>query len=237
MNAPTTTPTLQPGEVAQTFMTHRMSDAAILALNTGREDERRRIHDALVRSLAASPGALQHLVILGPRGFGKSFTARVAQIQAAALASAQAPIPFVLLPEEQINLTRSPQALPDYIAHRLSDLRLGQDTTWTSAMFQWPDDAARDRQWREACARLEIELDHSLPSGRGLAVVVIENFDQLLANVFRNAIDEQRLRAWLDREGNRLMLIATATGAVDFDYERPLFQALQSVRLKPWEPE
>ncbi|MBL8299133.1 MAG: hypothetical protein JNN30_12410, partial [Rhodanobacteraceae bacterium] len=46
-----------------------------------------------------------------------------------------------------------------------------------------------------------------------------------------------RLRAWLDREGNRLMLIATATGAVDFDYERPLFQALQSVRLKPWEPE
>jgi tetratricopeptide (TPR) repeat protein len=224
-------------EVAQTFLTHRMSHAAILAVRTGREREFAILRDALARSLDAAPGALQHVVIYGPRGFGKSFTARVAQIHAQDMASADVPIPFVLLPEEQINLTRNPHALPDYIAHRLKDLHTGEDRSWANAMFQWPDPQAHARLWTEACVRLETELDAALPAGKGLAVVVIENFDYLLATVFKDELDEQRLRAWLDRPSNRLMVIATATGSVDIDYERPLFQAFQSIPLEPWPPE
>ncbi|MDG4595339.1 MAG: hypothetical protein P9F75_06550 [Candidatus Contendobacter sp.] len=224
--------------LVQTFMTHRMSDAVIRALATDREQETGRIMDAVRRSLAAAPGALQHIVIYGPRGFGKSFVARLVQIETAELAAARGlPLPFVLLPEEQHNLTRNPHALPAYIAHKVADLRTGEDRSWAGAMFQWPDPEKEARQWDEAVDQLERELDLSLSAGQGMAVVVIENFDVLLANVFKEDAAEQRLRKWLDRPRNRVMLIATATGSVDMDYDRPLFQAFQSIRLEPWSQE
>jgi len=224
--------------LVQTFMTHRMTDQVIRALATGREQETGRIMDAVWRSLAAAPGALQHVVIYGPRGFGKSFVARLVQIETAELAAVLGrPIPFVLLPEEQHNLTRNPQALPAYIAHKIADLRTGEDRSWAGAMFQWPDPEKEARHWDQAVDQLEGELDLSLPDGRGLALVVIENFDLLLASVFKEDTAEQRLRKWLDRPRNRIMLIATATGTVDMDYERPLFQAFQSIRLEPWSQE
>lgn len=224
--------------LVQTFMTHRMTDEAIRMLATGREKETERVMDAVRRSLAAAPGALQHVVIYGPRGFGKSFVARLVQIETAQLAAAHGvPIPFVLLPEEQHNLTRNPHALPAYIAHRIADLRTGGDQSWSGAMFQWPDPEQEARQWELAVKQLEGELDRFLPRGQGMAIVVIENFDLLLASVFRDEAAEQRLRQWLDRRNNRLMLIATATGSVDMDYERPLFQAFQSIRLEPWSPD
>ncbi|MDG4549035.1 MAG: ATP-binding protein [Candidatus Contendobacter sp.] len=221
--------------LVQTFLTHRMTDETIRTLATGREQEIGRIMDAVRRSLGAAPGALQHVAIYGPRGFGKSFVARLAQIETADLVAARGvPIPFVLLPEEQHNLTRNPHALPAYIAHKVADLRTGEDRSWAGAMFQWPDPEKEARQWDEAVDQLERELDLSLPAGRGMAVVVIENFDVLLASVFKEDVAEQRLRKWLDRPRNRIMLIATATGSVDMDYERPLFQAFQSIRLEPW---
>ncbi|MGB2682414.1 MAG: hypothetical protein WBE39_13985, partial [Candidatus Competibacter sp.] len=212
-----------------------MTDEAIRMLATGREQETGRIMEAVRRSLEAAPGALQHVAIYGPRGFGKSFVARLVQIETADLAAARGlPIPFVLLPEEQHNLTRNPHALPAYIAHKVADLRTGEDRSWAGAMFQWPDPDKEARQWDEAVDQLERELDLSLPAGQGMAVVVVENFDSLLASVFKEDTVEQRLRKWLDRPRNRLMLIATATGSVDMDYDRPLFQAFQSIRLEPW---
>ncbi|HRD68493.1 MAG TPA: hypothetical protein PKY50_20390, partial [Candidatus Competibacter sp.] len=221
--------------IIQTFMTHRMTDEAIRMLATGREQETGRIMEAVRRSLGAAPGALQHVAIYGPRGFGKSFVARLVQIETADLAAARGlPIPFVLLPEEQHNLTRNPHALPAYIAHKVADLRTGEDRSWAGAMFQWPDPDKEARQWDEAVDQLERELDLSLTAGQGMAVVVVENFDSLLASVFKEDTVEQRLRKWLDRPRNRLMLITTATGSVDMDYDRPLFQAFQSIRLEPW---
>lgn len=215
-----------------------MSDKSILSLATDREPQQKKVQGAVKRSLLAAPGALQHCVIYGPRGFGKSFMTRLIQIETQNLALTQAlPIPFVLLPEEQQNLTRNPHALPSYIAHRLADLRSGEDSSWGQAMFQWPEPNREAELWDEAIIRLELELDLSLPEGCGLAIVVIENFDLLLTTVFKDPTAEQRLRKWLDRPKNRLMLIATATGSVDMDYDRPLFQAFQSVKLSPWSQE
>lgn len=216
-------------------MTHQMSDESIRILATGREDETQQVKDAVGRSLQAAPGALQHVVLYGPRGFGKSFMARLVQIETGNLAASEgALIPFVLLPEEQQNLTRNPHALLAYIAHRLTDLREGADRSWTGSMFQWPDPSREAQLWADSAEALERELDLSLSNGKGIAVVVIENFDFLLANVFKDETDEQRLRKWLDRPDNRVMLIATATGSVDMDYDRPLFQAFQSITLEPW---
>ncbi|GEO80827.1 ATP-binding protein [Pararhodospirillum oryzae] len=221
----------------QTFMTHRMTDDAVRALATGREEETAQVLDAVRRSHAAAPGTLQHVLIYGPRGFGKSFLTRLVQIRAGDLDTESAPLRFVLLPEEQKNVTRNPHALLAYIAHKLADLRTGEDGSWTESMFQWPDPAKEAAHWNEAANTLEAELDRSFPGGQGLAVVAIENFDFLLSSLFKEEIAEQRLRGWLDRPGNRVMVLATATGTVDMDYDRPLFQAFQSIRLRPWTPE
>ncbi len=223
-----------PDLLVQTFMTHRMSDEAILALCTGREKEIKRLKEAFARSLAAAPGPLQHVVIYGPRGFGKSFMVRLMQIEINKLATDDRPLPFVLLPEEQHNLTRNPHALIDYISHKLNDIRTGEDQSWTDAMFQWPDPKQQQALWTQAVKNLELELDQCLGTSKGMAIVVVENFDSLLTSVFKSDEAEQRLRKWLDRRQNRVMFLATATGTVDMDYERPLFQAFQPIRLEPW---
>ena len=83
----------------RTFMTHDMRDADIAALSTGRDDEFNRIMAAIAMSREASPGPLQHVVVYGARGFGKSFMTRRVQIAAGQLDKTQNPVAFVLLPE------------------------------------------------------------------------------------------------------------------------------------------
>lgn len=216
--------------VVRTFMTQDMTDDDILTLSTGREPELARIVDAIERSRKAAPGALQHLVLYGNRGFGKSFMTRRVQIEVAAR---WPDTPVLLLPEEQHGLQRDPHALLDTIALKLADSRSGGNSSYEEGHFRWPSADAAARLWTEAETRVEQALDAALPTG-GIAVVVVENFDILLRRLFREDVDEQRLRRWLDRPGNRLMLFATATGTVDMDYDRPLFQAFESVRLEPW---
>ncbi len=127
----------------QTFMRHRMDDASIRMLAIGRDAETRWVMDAVARSLDAAPGALQHVVLVGSCGIGKSFMARLVQIESAGLAEVRGlPLPFVLLPEEQHNLTRNPHALPAYIARRLADWRTGEDHSCSPRYWR-----PRTRSW------------------------------------------------------------------------------------------
>lgn len=230
----------------QTFMTHRMSDKNITLLATGREREFAEAMVAVEKSLAAEVNqALQHVVIYGPRGFGKSFMTRMIQVELNKRARNQAAdkqnsqtsgkqTAFILLPEEQQNLNRNPHALLQYLTLKLKDWQTGQDSSWQSAMFQWPDKKRMTSLWKGAYEELEKQLDECFPEGDGLVIVAIENFDILLNSVFKDEAAEQLLRKWLDRRNNRIMLLATATGTVDMNYDRPLFQAFLSVRLNPW---
>ncbi|TAD88650.1 MAG: ATP-binding protein, partial [Alphaproteobacteria bacterium] len=221
--------------IVRTFMTHEMSDSDIVAVSTGREAEFQRIMGAISRSRAASPGTLQHVVLYGSRGFGKSFMMRRVEIALGQHDHGDGPVRFLLLPEEQHNLQKSPYALLTYITVLLK--QQDSDAAFEEAKFQWPKPGEAARRWTEAAEKLEEALDHSLPNGQGLVVVAVENFDTLLATLFAEQEDEQRLREWLFRSGNRLMLLATATGTVDMDYDRPLFQAFETVRLTPWTTE
>lgn len=216
--------------IVRTFMTQNMADEDILALSTGRESELARIIGAIERSRKAAPGTLQHVVLYGNRGFGKSFMTRRVQIEAT---KRWPGIPFALLPEEQHSLQRDPHALLDTIALKLRDAHSGDDTAYQEGHFRWPTKDDREQRWQEAETRVEQALDTALPNG-GIAVVVVENFDILLRRLFKDDVDEQRLRRWLDRRNNRLMLFATATGTVDMDYDRPLFHAFESIFLEPW---
>lgn len=218
--------------VVRTFMTHEMTDADIVAVSTGREEEFGRIIAAVSRSRSATPGALQHVVLYGSRGFGKSFMMRRVEIALQQTPPDNKPITFLLLPEEQHNLQKSPHAFLDYITVLLT--KTEGDEAFAEAMFQWPKPDEAARRWKESAAKLEAALDVALPDGKGLVIVAVENFDSLLKTLFANNEDEQRLRDWLFRQKNRVMLLATATGTVDMDYDKPLFQAFESVRLQPW---
>ncbi len=218
----------------RSFMTHRMGDAEILALSTGRERELSRILAAVERSRKAAPGSMQHLVLYGARGFGKSFMARRVEVE---LRKEAPTLPYLLLPEEQHNLQRSPHAFLELIAANLEHRDGEEDLGFTETHFRWPKKGEEQRQWDQAAVRLEAALDRAFADGKGPAIVVVENFDTLLATLFKEPKDEQRLRRWLDRPGNRVMLFATATGTVDMDYERPLFKAFETVRLSPWSGE
>jgi tetratricopeptide (TPR) repeat protein len=193
---------------------------------------------AIQRSRKASPGSLQHVVLYGSRGFGKSFMTRKVQIAAAQLPDdGRGPVLYVLLPEEQDNIQRNPHALLDTVRIKLANLRASGDSAYEEAHFFWPKPDMAAKFWDEATKNLEAALDTALPAGQGLVVVAVENFDIMLATLFRDEEDEQRLRLWLDRPGNRVMLLATATGTVDMDYDRPLFQAFEPIRLPPWTPD
>ncbi|WP_143015361.1 ATP-binding protein [Alloyangia pacifica] len=207
-----------------------MADDDILSLATGREPELARIMNAVERSMRVAPGTLQHLVLYGNRGFGKSFTTRRVQI---AVAERWPDIPFLMLPEEQHSMQRDPHSLLDTIALKLSDSRSGADSAYDEGHFRWPTAKDSAKRWDASESEVERALDLALPGG-GIAVLVVENFDILLRKLFHEDLDEQRLRRWLDRKSNRLMLFATATGTVDMDYDRPLFHAFETVRLEPW---
>ena len=218
--------------LVQSFMTHRLADEDVRALSTGRDAEFRRVMSDVRRSRRAAPGTLQHVVVYGARGFGKSFMMRRVQVELER--DDEEPVLFVLLPEEQHNLQRSPHAFLDTIALGLSDAAHGTAESFAEGHFRWPNPKEDARHWSEAATRLEERLDEVLSGRRGLAVVAVENFDILLRTLFRDEEAEQRLRQWLDRRGNRVMILATATGTVDMDYDRPLFKAFDPVRLTPW---
>lgn len=222
-------------------MTHRMSATAVRALATARDREVAQVMAAIDGALADPAATRQHAVVYGPRGSGKSFLMRLVELAVAdrGLGDRAA---FVLLPEEQYNIKTAPRLL-EVVAARLAG-RPWQDSGYR---MDFRDPAAA---WRDAVAMLDTALDARFGAGQGLAIVGIENFDALLKRLFgadlppagagmspaaaerRSA--EERLRKLMARRGGRLMLLATATGTVDMDYERPLFRAFLDIDLRDW---
>ncbi|MCB1819995.1 MAG: hypothetical protein KDI73_00235, partial [Candidatus Competibacteraceae bacterium] len=104
--------------------------------------------------------------------------------------------------------------------------------------------------WEAAITELEAALDQRFGPGLGRVVAMVENFDTLTRNLFGSGVAarkktasaraieqnaaEQLLRKLMNRKDSRLMLIASATGTVDQDYERPLFQAFKTIDLRIW---
>lgn len=231
-------PTRTPRQRAvETFNTHLMSDALVRHLATGRDDELADIM-AAVRQAASRPQAPPPaLIVYGERGSGKSFLMRLVQMACAEVSG----VACVLLPEEHYNI-RSPQKLLQVVATQVR----GQ--AWTEAAWAL-DPRPAEQAWEEELAGLQTALDARFGPGQGLAVVLLENLDLLLAKLFgatapepgaRNpaavarAQDEERLRKLMNARGGRFMLVASATGTVDMDYERPLFQAFRPVDLSAW---
>lgn len=227
----------------ETFNTHRMSAAVIQAVKTARDSELAEVMRAVRRAADQPQQTAQHLIVYGERGSGKSFLMRLVEIEIERLAREEGlPIAPALLPEEQYNIRAAPQLIQAIAAKVRGE-------NWTFAMDFRPLAEA----WEAAVAELDAALDRRFGPGLGLVVAMVENFDTLTRNLFggsavtqkktasARAIEqsaaEQLLRKLMNRKGSRLMLIVTATGTVDLDYERPLFQAFKTLDLRIWTPD
>lgn len=201
------------------FNPHAMADSQVRLLSTGRD----RLISAVVEALTGGPGIRQQVLVTAPRGFGKSFFARAVQL---AIADEARPARVTILPEEQRNVS-TPASLLREITRGLTGAPAD------SVAGQFLDDPPG--AWEAARANLDAALAGFDP--KIIQIVVIENFDDLITQVFEEPSDQSKLRALL-AESEHLAILATATSAqFDQDYEQRLFHAFAKFSLLPWTEE
>lgn len=209
------------------FNPYDFSDEQVARQATGREALLDRIMRVIRANAAMAQPPNQHLLVLAPRGMGKSFLVRMVQLATHALKDG--PVVFARLSEEQLNVS-APELLLEEI-RRVLERRPPEEVR-----VRW--NAGSETEWTGALARLR-ETIAGLPGfadDRGLVVVSIENFDLLIEDVFAASAAQSRLRDLLANEP-RLMLLATATKPADEDADKRLFQAFQREHIAPWKAE
>jgi tetratricopeptide (TPR) repeat protein len=227
----------------ETFNTHRMTAEVVQAVATARDLELAEIIKAVRRAASQPQQVAQHLIVYGERGSGKSFLMRMVEIEIERLAREEGlQVAPALLPEEQYNIRTAPQLI-------LAIAAKVRGAGWEDSAFTLEFRPLAEA-WQAAVDELDAALDQRFGPGQGLAVAMVENFDTLTSSLFGSsavtqkksassrAIEqnnaEQLLRKLMNTKGSRLMLIAAATGTVDQDYDRPLFQAFKTIDLRVW---
>lgn len=227
----------------ETFNTHRMTAEVVQAVATARDLELAEIMKAVRKAASQPQQTAQHLIVYGERGSGKSFLMRMVEIEIERLAREEGvQVASALLPEEQYNIRTAPQLI-------LAIAAKVRGAGWEDSAFTLEFRPLAEA-WQAAVDELNAALDQRFGPGQGLAVAMVENFDTLTSSLFGSsavtqkksassrAIEqnnaEQLLRKLMNTKGSRLMLIAAATGTVDQDYDRPLFQAFKTIDLRIW---
>lgn len=207
------------------FNPHELSAGTVLSVATGREHPLDRIL-SIVRANLTSPTP-QHVIVSAPRGYGKSFFLRYVQIKLDEIAKAEnIPIAMALLPEELPHVKE-----PEMLLAEIRRTFLGEPADTIGVSWIADDGQA----WDEQVARLDAAIEDRFDGRPGLLVAAVENFDLLLKKAFAKQVQATRLRGLLTRRGSRLMLVAaSARGAFDRNYDRPLFKAFEEISFEPW---
>jgi tetratricopeptide (TPR) repeat protein len=204
------------------FNPREMDDATVLALSTGRGP----LLEELLRTITerlAHPAPGRHWLVTGTRGAGKSYFLRLAQSHAHQRWRS-GEMRLVLLPEELPNVF-SPHQFLDEISRMVRRDRGSADVGQVAA-WRVPDPA---QAWKHSLAALLTSFDEPL------LVVGIENYTELLRQVFTDEASAALLRKLMAEEP-RLMLLATAVdGSVDEDYSQILFRQFEHHALPAWD--
>ena len=211
------------------FNPYDFDDKQILRQSTGHEPLVKRILQTIKSNLEQRQPPNQHLMVVGNRGMGKSFLVRRIQLEVTHLTKEGAPLVFVRLPEEQLNIS-TPELLLDEIC------RILKGTPAASVRVKWK--SGDEQAWHQSVAALrsEIARQPGFTDGAGLLVISVENFDVLLNDVFDNESAQSRLRELLAEEP-RIMLLTTSTTPADNKHNKRLFHAFRREQLPGWEPD
>src|ERR1041385_2668792 len=207
------------------FNPHELSADVVVAVATGRDKELEHILSVIRNNLSAP--VIQHIIVSAPRGYGKSFFLRYLEVRVSEIAEKEnLPIAMALLPEELPHV-KEPDTLIAEV--RRTFLRLSPE----SVEVRWIEDDGV--AWDECVETLDRSIDKHFGDRKGLLIAGVENFDLLAKKAFAKPGPSGRLREFLTRPGNRVMLLAaSARGAIDAEYDRPLFKVFEEVPLQPW---
>lgn len=207
------------------FNPHELTPRVVLSVATGREKPLEQILSVIRNNLDAP--VKQHIIVSAPRGYGKSFFLRYVEVKVGEIAKAEGlPIAMALLPEELPHVKE-----PDTLVAEIKRTFLSEPADTVSVRWLEDDGTA----WEDAIFQLDFAIKERFGAGRGLLVAGVENFDLLVKKAFAKPVQSGRLREFLVRPGNRIMLLAaSARGAFDRSYDLPLFKAFDEVVLEPW---
>ena len=206
------------------FNPHEFPESTVRAIATGREADLAEV----LRTVRGNLGSetIQHVLLTAPRGYGKSFMMRHIQLELERIAREERLALRVVLMPEELPHVKEPETLIRELTRELTG------GAATDAELTWHEDEGE--AWDSAVLDLRAAIAQQVGEG-GLFVAEVENFDVLLRRAFPSEVDVQRLRNLLNESGGRMMLIAaSATGAVDRDYDCTLFHQFSEIRLEPW---
>ena len=204
-------------DIAQ-FLTYDMSDEQILTLNTGRKKELEFVLKVIEENKKRGR-SLQHILLNGPRGIGKSFFLRLVQIEVKQRGLGQ----MLLLHEEQHNIHQPADLLREINA------RLGG--TKSEAIGAW------NSQGREAWNRQTQDLNDFLSADNISDLIIgIENIDMLLntGGAFAKKADQFLLREFLTHQRRCMFLATTLYPDLDVEYGKAFFHTFAKHELAPW---
>lgn len=205
------------------FNPYSMADDDITYLATGREAELSTILNT-VEGNRKNYDSNQHLMIVGPRGMGKSFLIQLLKVN---ISQTFPELIVVQLPEEQSNI-KGPAAFLDVIT---------QAITKTPRQRQFAQfGQEKSEAWDGALKSLRQVMNKHKKNAPNLQVVVtVENFDILLERCFKVKADESKFRAMLVEEYGLMFVTSTLRGELDLEANNRLFHAFNHIRLKPWD--
>lgn len=207
------------------FNPFSMEDDVILELSTGRDKECKVILEIIDRNARAKDGnPLQHILLIGPRGMGKSFFLRLIQVQVKLKDISE----FVLLPEEQLNIYQ-----PADLIRQIRNKFLGNKDAAGIAMWSSGD---IEGEWNKEIEDLEKALAQRNCSH---IVAAVENFDLLLEK--NGAFSDNRsaglLRKFLTEKPWITLIATTLYPDIESQYEYPIYHFFARHELKRWEEE
>ena len=207
------------------FNPHQMDDETVLALATGRKQALAIALDTLADNREGQGAERQHLLVVGPRGRGKSFFLKYLRIHFERDERFQNSR-FISLPEEQSNV----RFASDFVRMILSQVT---GTGYQSVAAYWREP---EELWQKAYAELEDWCKAQLALYSDfLLVVVVENFQDLLERMDESG--EHRIRHMMEHLPGFVLIGATPFSRVDSDYNRPLFHIFKELQIERWTSE
>ncbi len=204
------------------FNPYSMDNDLILKLNTGREKDFNFVLD-IIKNNIKRKDSIQHILLNGPRGMGKSFFLILLDIKLKELNLAD----FVLLPEEQVNIYQPVDLIREVKNHFLKKEFPPSISNW----FYEGKEA-----WDKEVNGLEKLMAESKFSH---LVVAIENLDLLLGKGGAFETDENQyiLREFLTKTTSITLIATTIYPDLDSNYDKALFHFFAKHELQPWEEE
>ena len=197
-----------------------MTDELIQSLSTGRVNELKFATEIIENNMKGEQPP-QHILLVGPRGSGKSFFLRLLQIEL----KKNKNITCSLFPEEQNNFFQP-------IDFLLGIQEFVEGNKSTSFIARWESES--HEKWQS-----QIRVLNNTVKERKLQhlVIGVENFDLLLGKggAFETKKDQFALREFLTETPWLTLVATTLYPDINAQYQKALFHAFAKHELNPWQ--